>query len=157
MVVIAICLGLRMSKLGYERFKERIINKVENTGGIGKSLKRRVRNPYWPYRWPCVLLRLIVDALEPYVAYRLLHRQVGLVRERASPRQFVTTDFGGMMCHDVNEEAVAGALDIPADNIYHGAQEDSEDLAWPIDKRKTGASRHFRTNLIVCQRWVMQF
>ena len=52
-----------------------------------------------------------------------LHWQAALVRECASPRQFVTTDFGGMMRPDVNEEAVAEALDIPADNIYHGAQD----------------------------------
>jgi len=52
-----------------------------------------------------------------------LHWQAALVRESASPRQFVTTDFGGMMRHDVNEEAVAEALDIPADNIYHGTQD----------------------------------
>ena len=35
----------------------------------------------------------------------------------------MTTDYGGMMKHDVNEEAVAEALDIPADNIYHGTQD----------------------------------
>ena len=52
-----------------------------------------------------------------------LHWQAALVRECASPRQFVTTDFGGMMKHDVNEEEVARALDIPADNIYHGTQD----------------------------------
>ena len=52
-----------------------------------------------------------------------LHWQAALVRECASPRQFVTTDYGGMMKHDVNEEAVAEALDIPADNIYHGTQD----------------------------------
>ncbi len=34
-----------------------------------------------------------------------LHWQAALVRECASPRQFVTTDYGGMMHPDVNEEA----------------------------------------------------
>ena len=52
-----------------------------------------------------------------------LHWQAALVRECASPRQFVTTDYGGMTRHDVNEEEVAKALDIPADNIYHGTQD----------------------------------
>jgi beta-galactosidase len=52
-----------------------------------------------------------------------LRWQAELVRECASPRQFVTTDFGGMMRHDVNEEAIADFLDIPADNIYHGSQD----------------------------------
>jgi len=52
-----------------------------------------------------------------------LHWQAALVRECAGPSQFVTTDYGGMMKRDVNEEAVAGALDIVADNIYHGTQD----------------------------------
>ena len=52
-----------------------------------------------------------------------LHWQAALVRECAGPRQFITTDFGGMMRHDVNEEAISEALDIPADNIYHGTQD----------------------------------
>ena len=49
--------------------------------------------------------------------------QAALVRECASPRQFVTTDYGGMMKRDVNEESVADALDVVADNIYHGTQD----------------------------------
>ena len=52
-----------------------------------------------------------------------LHWQAALVRECASPSQFVTTDYGGMMRSDVNEEAIAEALDVPADNIYHGTQD----------------------------------
>jgi beta-galactosidase len=52
-----------------------------------------------------------------------LHWQAALVRECAGPSQFITTDYGGMMRRDVNEEAVAGALDIVADNIYHGTQD----------------------------------
>ncbi len=50
--------------------------------------------------------------------------QAALVRECAAPRQFVTTDYGGMMRSDVNEEAVAEFLDIPADNIYHWEPQD---------------------------------
>jgi beta-galactosidase len=49
--------------------------------------------------------------------------QSKLVRECAGARQFITTDYGGMMKRDVNEEAVAGSLDIVADNIYHGTQD----------------------------------
>ena len=52
-----------------------------------------------------------------------LHWQAALVRECAGAAQFVTTDYGSMMKKDVNEEAVAEALDIPADNIYHGTQD----------------------------------
>jgi beta-galactosidase len=52
-----------------------------------------------------------------------LHWQAALVRECAGPTQFITTDYGGMMKRDVNEEAVAGSLDIVADNIYHGTQD----------------------------------
>jgi beta-galactosidase len=51
-----------------------------------------------------------------------LHWQAALVREVAAPAQFVTMDFGGMMQRDVNEPAIAEALDIVADNIYHGTQ-----------------------------------
>ena len=46
------------------------------------------------------------------------------MRENASPRQFVTTDFSGAMHSDVNEEAVARSLDIPAANIYHWGPQD---------------------------------
>ena len=52
-----------------------------------------------------------------------LHWQADLVRECAGPRQFITTDYGGMMKRDVNENAVATSLDIVADNIYHGTQD----------------------------------
>jgi len=52
-----------------------------------------------------------------------LHWQSQLVRECAGPRQFITTDYGGMMRRDVNEEDVANSLDIVADNIYHGSQD----------------------------------
>jgi beta-galactosidase len=52
-----------------------------------------------------------------------LYWQAALVRECAGVRQFVTTDYGGMMKRDVNEGAVAEALDIVADNIYHGTQD----------------------------------
>ncbi len=52
-----------------------------------------------------------------------LHWQAALVRECAGPAQFVTTDYGGMTRTDVNEEAVAQALDVVADNIYHGTQD----------------------------------
>ncbi|MCE3261086.1 MAG: beta-galactosidase [Pseudoduganella sp.] len=51
-----------------------------------------------------------------------LHWQAKLVRENASPRQFVTHDFAGSMHADVNEEAVSAALDMPAVNIYHWGQ-----------------------------------
>jgi beta-galactosidase len=52
-----------------------------------------------------------------------LHWQAALVRECAASSQFVTTDYGGMMKRDVNEEAVAQSLDIVAPNIYHGTQD----------------------------------
>jgi len=49
--------------------------------------------------------------------------QAELVRQRRRPDQFVTTDFGGAMREDVNEEAIANFLDIPAINVYHGTQD----------------------------------
>ena len=39
--------------------------------------------------------------------------QAALVRECAAPGQFVTTDFGGMMKRDINEEAVAAPSTSP--------------------------------------------
>ena len=51
-----------------------------------------------------------------------LHWQSKLVREHASPRQFITHDFAGSMHSDINEEAVARGLDIPAVNIYYWGQ-----------------------------------
>jgi len=61
-----------------------------------------------------------------------LHWQAELVRECAGSRQFVTTDYGGMMKREVNEEAIARSLDIPADNIYHGSQDHFDGAAQSI-------------------------
>ena len=49
--------------------------------------------------------------------------QARLIRACASPRQFVTTDFASVMRHDVDENAIASFLDIPAVNNYHGTQD----------------------------------
>ena len=49
--------------------------------------------------------------------------QAALVRANRGPNQFVTQDYGSMMKMDVNEPAVAKALDIVADNVYHGVQD----------------------------------
>jgi beta-galactosidase len=49
--------------------------------------------------------------------------QAELVRDNRGPGQFVTTDYGGMMKADVNENGVAAALDIVADNVYHDTQD----------------------------------
>lgn len=49
--------------------------------------------------------------------------QAALVREYRSPGQFVTQDLGGVMKRDVNEFEVSKALDIVADNPYHGTQD----------------------------------
>jgi beta-galactosidase len=49
--------------------------------------------------------------------------QAALVRQYRRPDQFVTTDFAGGMRHDVNEEAIAAFLDVPAMNVYHGTQD----------------------------------
>jgi beta-galactosidase len=58
-----------------------------------------------------------------------LHWQSELVRECAGTGQFITTDYGGMMKRDVNEEAIADSLDIVADNIYHFSAQDHYDGA----------------------------
>ena len=71
-----------------------------------------------------------------------LHWQAALVRECAGARQFVTTDYGGMMKRDVNEEAVAEALDIPADNIYHGTQDHYDGSFQAIQTDFTRSLKH---------------
>jgi beta-galactosidase len=60
---------------------------------------------------------------------RYLAWQAELVRSNRSPNQFVTQDYGGMIRSDVNEPDVAAALDVVANNIYHGTQEHM-DGAW---------------------------
>ena len=52
--------------------------------------------------------------------------QAQIVREHRGPQQFVTTDFGGMMRKDVNEYDVSRHLDVVADNIYHGTQDNMD-------------------------------
>ena len=71
-----------------------------------------------------------------------LHWQAALVRECAGASQFVTTDYGGMMRHDVNEEAIAEALDIPADNIYHGTQDHYDGASQSIQADFTRSLKH---------------
>ncbi len=71
-----------------------------------------------------------------------LHWQAGLVRECASPRQFITTDYGGMMRPDVNEEAVATALDIPAVNVYHGTQDHYDGSEQSLQEDFTRSLKH---------------
>ena len=78
-----------------------------------------------------------------------LRWQAALVRECASPRQFVTTDFGGMMRHDVNEEAIAGFLDIPADNIYHATQDHYDGAIQSIQGEFTRSLKH--SNFLVTE------
>jgi beta-galactosidase len=68
--------------------------------------------------------------------------QSALVREVASPRQFVTTDYGGMMRRDVNEEAIAESLDIPAVNIYHGTQDHFDGSTQSIQGDFTRSLKH---------------
>jgi beta-galactosidase len=78
-----------------------------------------------------------------------LHWQAALVRECAGPRQFVTTDYGGMMKRDVDEEAVAEALDIPADNIYHGSQDHFDGAVQSIQADFTRSLKH--SNFLVTE------
>jgi beta-galactosidase len=66
--------------------------------------------------------------------------QAALVRQSASPRQFVTQDFASAMRADVNENAVSEKLDIPAVNIYHWAPQDQYD---GMDQSLSGA--YFRS------------
>jgi beta-galactosidase len=78
-----------------------------------------------------------------------LNWQAALVRECAGPSQFVTTDFGGMMRSDVNEEAIAEGLDIPADNIYHGTQDHFDGAVQSIQADFTRSLKH--SNFLVTE------
>ncbi|MGB8261621.1 MAG: beta-galactosidase [Terracidiphilus sp.] len=71
-----------------------------------------------------------------------LHWQAALVRECAGASQFVTTDYGGMMKHEVNENAIASALDIVADNIYHGTQDHYDGTSQAIQADFSRSLKH---------------
>jgi beta-galactosidase len=71
-----------------------------------------------------------------------LRWQAVLVRECAGSGQFVTTDYGGMMKHDVNEGAIASFLDIVADNIYHGTQDHFDGSQQSIQGDFTRSLKH---------------
>ena len=71
-----------------------------------------------------------------------LRWQADLVRECAGASQFVTTDYGGMMKADVNEEAIASFLDIPADNIYHSTQDHYDGMTQSIQGDFTRSLKH---------------
>jgi len=71
-----------------------------------------------------------------------LRWQAELVRECDSPRQFVTTDFGGVMRLDVNENAIASVLDIAADNVYHGTQDRFDGATQSLQEDFTRSLKH---------------
>jgi beta-galactosidase len=71
-----------------------------------------------------------------------LHWQAELVRECAAPGQFITTDYGGMVKRDVNEEAIAESLDVVADNIYHGSQDHYDGAAQSIQGDFSRSLKH---------------
>ena len=75
--------------------------------------------------------------------------QAGLVRECAGASQFVTTDFGGVMRHDVNENAIASLLDIPAVNVYHGTQDHFDGSVQSIQEDFTRSLKH--SNFLVTE------
>jgi beta-galactosidase len=78
-----------------------------------------------------------------------LHWQSELVRECAGANQFVTTDYGGMMKRDVDEEAVAQSLDIVADNIYHGTQDHYDGSFQALQSDFSRSLKH--TNFLVTE------
>ena len=71
-----------------------------------------------------------------------LQWQAELVRACAGSGQFVTTDYGGMMRHDVNEEAIAAFLDIPADNVYHMTQDHYDGSLQSLQEDFTRSLKH---------------
>ena len=75
--------------------------------------------------------------------------QAALVRQHRGPRQFVTTDFAGAMHRDVNEFEVAKSLDIAADNIYHGTQDNMDGWAQAENGDFTRSLKH--TNYLITE------
>jgi len=75
--------------------------------------------------------------------------QAALVREYRGPNQFVTTDFGGVMKPDVNENAIAAVLDIPADNVYHATQDHYDGTTQSLQEDFTRSLR--RSNFLVTE------
>jgi beta-galactosidase len=71
-----------------------------------------------------------------------LRWQAGLVRDCASPRQFITTDFAGMLKADVNEEAIGQFLDIAAVNVYHGTQDHFDGAEQSLQEDFTRSLKH---------------
>jgi len=68
--------------------------------------------------------------------------QARLVRVCAAPRQFVTTDFAGAMRQDVDENAIASFLDIPAVNNYHGTQDHFDGASQSLTGDFTRSLKH---------------
>ncbi|HMH15160.1 MAG TPA: beta-galactosidase [Edaphobacter sp.] len=75
--------------------------------------------------------------------------QAALVREYRSPNQFVTQDLGGVMRRDVNEFEVSKALDVVADNPYHGTQDHMDGESQAEQGDYTRSLKH--TNYLVTE------
>jgi len=76
--------------------------------------------------------------------------QAQLIREVASPRQFVTHDFAGSLHGDVAEDAVARALDVAGVNIYHwGTQDQYNGAGQKLDADFTRSLK--RANFLVTE------
>ncbi|HEX4007817.1 MAG TPA: beta-galactosidase [Acidobacteriaceae bacterium] len=75
--------------------------------------------------------------------------QAALVRQHRGPTQFVTTDLSGAMHSDVNEEAIAATLDIPAVNNYHGTQDHYDGSSQSLTEDFTRSLRH--SNFLVTE------
>lgn len=78
-----------------------------------------------------------------------LNWQAALVREYRGPNQFVMQDYGGSMKRDVNEFEIAKALDVAANNPYHGTQEHFDGQAQAEQGDYTRSLK--RTNYLVTE------
>lgn len=75
--------------------------------------------------------------------------QAAIVREYRRPDQFVTQDLGGAMKRDVNEFEIAKALDVVADNPYHGTQDHMDGQSQAEQGDFTRSLKH--TNYLVTE------
>jgi len=74
-----------------------------------------ILNPGWKLEWERFQQKITTD----FLAW-----QAGLVNEYKRPNQFITHNFVGGVRTDIDEYAIAKALDIAAVNPYHGVQDE---------------------------------
>ena len=95
-----------------------------------------ILNPGYKLEW---------ERFQQKIAADFLTWQAGIVRELKRPGQFVTHDFVGGLPGDVDQTAIAKALDVVSTNIYFGTQDDfsGEEIAFSGDLNRSLKDRNY--------------